>query len=56
MVVRCGSLSCSSDTLVATRLISKFPPPVNLEVFNADVESKDDYKERFDIHCTANQV
>ena len=29
---------------------------VNLEVFNADVESIDDYKECFDFHCTANQV
>ena len=29
---------------------------VNLEVFNADVESIDDYKERFDFRCTANQV
>ena len=29
---------------------------VNLEAFNADVESIDDYKERFDFQCTANQV
>ena len=29
---------------------------VNLKVFNADVESIDDHKERFDFHCTANQV
>ena len=27
-----------------------------LEVFNAEIESIDDYKERFYFHCTANQV
>ena len=27
-----------------------------MEVFNAEVESIDDYKERFDFHCTANQI
>ena len=29
---------------------------VTLESFNARVEDIDDYKERFDFHCTANQV
>ena len=29
---------------------------VTLESFNAGVEDIDDYKERFDFHCTANQV
>ena len=29
---------------------------VTLEVFNPDVESVDDYKERFDFYCMANQI
>ena len=29
---------------------------VTLESFNAGVEDIDDYKERFDFHCTANQI
>ena len=27
-----------------------------LEVFNAEMENIDDYKERFDFHCTVNQI
>ena len=27
-----------------------------LEVFNAEMENIDNYKERFDFHCTANQI
>ena len=27
-----------------------------LEIFNPDVESIDDYKERFDFHCTAHDI
>ena len=27
-----------------------------LEVFNPEIESIDDYKERFDFHCTAHQI
>ena len=27
-----------------------------LEVFNTEIENIDDYKERFDFHCTANQI
>ena len=29
---------------------------VNLDVFKANVESIDNYKEHFDFHCTANQI
>ena len=28
----------------------------SLEVFNVEIEGIDDYKEHFDLHCTANQV
>ena len=34
----------------------KMASSTTLEVFNAEVESIDDYKERFDFHCTANQI
>ena len=27
-----------------------------LEIFNPEVESIDDYKERFDFHCTAHEI
>ena len=30
--------------------------PATLEIFNPEVESIDDYKERFDFHCTAHDI
>ena len=51
------SLWRSVDTLVATRWIRyTMASSVTLEVFNPDVETIDNYKERFNFHCMANQV
>jgi len=30
--------------------------PATLEIFNPEVQSIDDYKERFDFHCTAHDI
>ena len=46
----------TSGDEVNKQLYSTMASSVTLEVFNPDVESVDDCKERFDFHCTANQV
>ena len=46
----------TSGDEVNKRLYFTMASSVTLEVFNPDVESVDDYKERFKFYCTANQV
>ena len=46
----------TSGDEVNKQLYSTMAFSVTLEAFNPDVESVDDYKERFDFYCTANQV
>ena len=46
----------TSGDEVNKQLYSTMASSVTLEVFNPDVESVDDCKERFDFYCTVNQV
>ena len=55
-VVTCAIYKTVNDRVLGFEWLRDMASSATLEIFNPEVESTDDYKERFDFHCTAREI